>query len=81
LFFPGGKGMYGRYVHESVIAAGEEQSGCTIHIVTPQYDEGPIILQSTCPVLPSDTPETLAARVLELEHEAYPQALAKVIRG
>ncbi|HSI73564.1 MAG TPA: formyltransferase family protein, partial [Fimbriimonas sp.] len=77
----GGKGMYGRRVHEAVLAAGETESGCTIHLVTPVYDEGPIILQKTCPVLEGDTPETLATRVLQVEHEAYPEALAKVIRG
>lgn len=76
----GGKGMYGHRVHEAVIAAKEPESGCTVHWVTPVYDEGGIILQARCPVLPDDTHETLAARVLKLEHVAYPEALAKVIR-
>lgn len=75
----GGKGMYGHYVHEAVIASKDTESGCTVHLVTHEYDEGPIVLQLKCPVSPSDTPETLAARVLELEHQAYPQALRMVI--
>lgn len=75
----GGKGMYGIHVHEAVLAAGESESGCTVHWVSEQYDEGEAILQLRCPVLPDDTPETLAARVLSLEHQAYPQALARVI--
>jgi formyltetrahydrofolate-dependent phosphoribosylglycinamide formyltransferase len=77
----GGKGMYGKRVHEAVLEAGETESGCTIHLVTPVYDEGPIVLQKKCAVLPDDTPETLAARVLEVEHAAYPEALARVVRG
>ncbi len=76
----GGKGMYGHFVHEAVIAAGDTESGCTVHYVTEEYDEGPPILQMTCPVYPDDTPDTLAARVLALEHQAYPAALAKAIR-
>lgn len=77
----GGKGMYGRHVHEAVLAAGDLESGCTVHIVTENYDEGPIVLQLTCPVLPDDTPETLAERVLALEHRAFPLALKKVVEG
>lgn len=76
----GGKGMYGQRVHEAVIAAGETESGCTIHYVNEQYDEGAIILQRRCPVEAGDTPETLAARVLEQEHLAYVEALAKLLR-
>lgn len=75
----GGKGMYGHHVHEAVLAARESESGCSVHFVNEQYDDGAIILQKTCPVLPDDTPETLAARVLVLEHQAYVEALAKVI--
>ena len=75
----GGKGMYGTHVHEAVLAAGETESGCTVHKVTPVYDEGEIVLQMKCPVLPDDTAETLSARVLQLEHVAYPEALKKVI--
>jgi phosphoribosylglycinamide formyltransferase 1 len=73
----GGKGMYGMRVHEAVLAAGERESGCTVHFVNERYDEGAIVVQRTCPVLPGDTPESLAARVLEQEHLAYPEALRK----
>lgn len=75
----GGKGMYGVRVHQAVIAAKESESGCTVHLVTNQYDEGEILLQRTCPVLPEDTPESLATRVLFLEHRAYPEALKQLI--
>jgi formyltetrahydrofolate-dependent phosphoribosylglycinamide formyltransferase len=71
----GGKGMYGLNVHKAVIEAGETESGCTVHIVTPEYDDGEIILQVRCKVLATDTPEKLAERVLVLEHAAYPIAL------
>lgn len=74
----GGKGMYGHYVHEAVLAAGETESGCSVHWVTEQYDEGAIVHQMRCPVLPDDTPESLAARVLKLEHQCYYDALVKV---
>jgi phosphoribosylglycinamide formyltransferase 1 len=74
----GGKGMYGHYVHQAVIAAGETESGCTVHYVTEEYDEGQIILQAECSVGRADTPETLAAKVLKLEHKTYYQALKKV---
>ncbi len=74
----GGKGMYGHHVHEAVIAAGETESGCTVHLVNEHYDEGRILLQEKCPVLPDDTPETLAARVLECEHRAYARAVEMV---
>ncbi len=75
----GGKGMYGQAVHEAVIAAGEVESGCTVHFVTEDYDEGDIILQERCPVLPTDTPESLAERVLVLEHVAYSKAIQRVL--
>jgi len=75
----GGKGMYGKHVHEAVLAAGESESGCTVHIVTDVYDEGQILLQERCTVLPGDKAELLAARVLELELVAYPRALKMVI--
>jgi len=75
----GGKGMYGKRVHEAVIASGEIESGCSVHLVTEVYDDGPIVLQLKCPVLPDDTAETLAQRVLKLEHQAYPAALVKVM--
>ncbi len=76
----GGKGMYGIHVHEAVLAAGDGESGCTVHTVTERYDEGEPILQLRCPVLPDDTPESLAARVLALEHQAYPEALRRVLQ-
>lgn len=76
----GGKGMYGSHVHEAVLAAGDKESGCSVHLVTERYDEGPVVMQLRCPVEPEDTPETLAARVLELEKQAYWQAIAAAIR-
>lgn len=75
----GGKGMYGSHVHEAVIRSGDRESGCTVHRVTTRYDEGEIIVQLRCPVQLHDTPETLAAKVLALEHQAYPMALAQVL--
>lgn len=75
----GGKGMYGHHVHEAVLAAGERESGCTVHWVTENYDEGAAVLQMRCSVLLDDTPEVLGARVLALEHQAYAQALQQVI--
>jgi len=71
----GGKGMYGHHVHEAVLAAGETESGCTIHFADNEYDHGPIILQRRCPVLPGDTPEALADRVFHQELLAYPEAV------
>lgn len=71
----GGKGMYGRRVHEAVIASGAAVSGATVHLVDEEYDRGPIVLQRSVPVEEDDTPETLAARVLEVEHDIYPEAL------
>ena len=70
-----GKGMYGHHVHEAVIAAGAKQSGCTVHFVDNQYDHGPIILQQPVPVLPGDTPPSLAARIFEAECQTLPEAI------
>jgi formyltetrahydrofolate-dependent phosphoribosylglycinamide formyltransferase len=75
----GGRGMYASKVQEAVLAAGETVTGCTIHFVDEDYDSGTIILQRTCPVLPDDTVETLAARVLDEEHLAYPAAINQVL--
>ena len=75
----GGEGMYGIHVHEAVIEAGEIESGATVHMVNEEYDKGRIVMQSRVPVLKSDTPETLAARVLESEHTLYPDALEKLL--
>lgn len=77
----GGHGMYGRHVHEAVLAAGETESGCTVHLVTERYDEGPILAQARVPVLPDDTPESLAARVLVQEHQLYPSTLQELLHG
>lgn len=77
----GGKGFFGHKVHEAVLAAGEKESGCTVHFVDAQVDHGPIILQRRVPVLPGDTAETLARRVLAEEHIAYSQAIAMLAEG
>lgn len=77
----GGKGMYGERVHAAVFESGDLESGCTVHYVNEQYDEGQIVLQRRCPVLPGDSVQTLAARVLEQEHLAYAEALALAVRA
>jgi formyltetrahydrofolate-dependent phosphoribosylglycinamide formyltransferase len=71
----GGKGFYGRRVHEAVLASGVKVSGATVHFVDEEYDHGPILLQREVPVRPEDTVETLAGRVLEAEHQVYPEAV------
>lgn len=76
----GGQGMYGHHVHEAVLRAGDAVSGCTVHFVDDEYDRGPIILQKSCPVMPGDTADTLAARVFALECEAYPEAMERLFR-
>lgn len=75
----GGKGMYGDKVHEAVIAAGEKESGITIHRINEKYDDGAIICQKTCPVLPNDTPDSLASRVHTLEYEWFPKVIEQDI--
>lgn len=77
----GGKGMYGINVHKAVLAAGELQSGATVHLVNENYDEGDIVSQVVVPVKDDDTPESLAARVLEQEHRLYPITLEKISKG
>ena len=77
----GGKGMYGRHVHEAVLAAGETESGCTVHLVDDTYDTGPMVLQARVPVLPGDTPETLAERVQAAERAALPEGIVLVGRA
>ncbi len=77
----GGKGMYGHFVHEAVIEAGEKETGITIHLVDEHYDHGRHLFQAVCPVLQGDTPETLAARVLRLEHENFPRVIAGFIQA
>lgn len=68
----GGRGMYGRRVHEAVLASGARESGATVHLVDEVYDHGEILAQVRVPVLPDDTPQRLAARVLEVEHRLLP---------
>jgi phosphoribosylglycinamide formyltransferase 1 len=75
----GGKGMYGQYVHEAVLQAGEVESGITIHYVDEQYDNGDIIFQTACPILADDTPETIANRIHHLEHLHYPRVVEETI--
>lgn len=76
----GGKGMYGNFVHEAVLNAEETKSGITIHLVDEQYDHGDHLFQISIPVLPGDTPETLANRIHVLEHEHYPVQIEKFIK-
>ena len=71
----GGVGMWGHHVHEAVLAAGETESGCTVHLVNEVCDGGEILLQKKVPVLPDDTPETLYARIAPKEHEALLEGL------
>lgn len=75
----GGKGMYGSRVHEAVVAAGEKESGITIHYINERYDEGNTIFQATCPVLPDDTPEDVAEKVHALEYKHFPLIIEKVL--
>jgi formyltetrahydrofolate-dependent phosphoribosylglycinamide formyltransferase len=77
----GGKGMWGHHVHEAVLAAGCKVSGCTVHFVNNEYDEGPIIVQRTCEVAEDDDPDTLAARVFQQECIAYPTAIQLCAEG
>jgi len=77
----GGRGMYGARVHQVVLDHGCKVSGCTVHFVDAQYDNGPIILQRTCPVLDDDTAQTLAHRVFDEEKVAYPDAIRLFHRG
>ncbi|MBT4482713.1 MAG: phosphoribosylglycinamide formyltransferase [Candidatus Latescibacteria bacterium] len=74
----GGDGMYGMNVHKAVVAAGEKESGPTVHIVDSQYDHGCILAQINIPVQPDDTPETLQKKVLEKEHIIYPETIKKL---
>lgn len=77
----GGAGMYGHHVHEAVLAAGETESGCTVHFCDPEYDHGPIIAQRTVAIEPADTPEALAARVQIAERDLYPEAIGLIAAG
>ena len=75
----GGKGMYGENVHKAVLEAGDTQSGITIHMVDEEYDHGKTFFQATLPVLPSDTPDSLAEKIHVLEHQHYPHQIEKWI--
>jgi phosphoribosylglycinamide formyltransferase 1 len=76
-----GQGFYGHRVHEAVLAAGVKRSGATVHFVGDAYDEGPILLQDSVPVLDDDTPDTLAARVQALERRLVPEAIRLIAEG
>ncbi|MGH7569610.1 MAG: phosphoribosylglycinamide formyltransferase [Gemmatimonadales bacterium] len=76
----GGPGMYGRRVHEAVLASGVTVTGATVHYVDEQYDRGPIIAQWPVPVRPDDTPDTLAARVVAVEHQLLPAVVRELAR-
>ena len=73
--------MYGNFVHEAVIKSGETKTGITIHVVDELYDNGRIVFTATCPVLPNDTPETLAQRIHQLEHQYYPKVIEEYIEN
>jgi phosphoribosylglycinamide formyltransferase-1 len=75
----GGKGMYGHFVHEAVIGAGEKESGITIHYVNEKYDDGATILQERCVILPEDTPASLAQKIQVLEHTWYPVIVERLL--
>lgn len=77
----GGEGLYGRRVHEAVLASGDRTTGVTIHLVDEEYDRGPVVAQCEVEVLPGDSVETLAARVLEQEHKLYVNTLIKIAEG
>ena len=77
----GGPGFYGRRVHQAVLDYGCRWTGATVHLVDDQYDSGPVVLQEPVPVEPDDTAESLAARVLRLEHRLYPEALRLFASG
>ncbi len=77
----GGKGMYGQNVHKAVLESGDSESGATVHLVDEIYDNGKILEQAKVAVLDDDTPESLAARVLEQEHKLYPETIEKLIKG
>lgn len=76
----GGKGMYGIHVHQAVLAAGEKESGITIHYVNEKYDEGNVILQAHCPVRKEDNAEQLAERIHTLEHFYFPRTIEFLLR-
>ena len=76
----GGKGMYGKHVHQAVLESGDKETGITIHFIDENYDEGQIIAQYKCPVSKNDTIDTVAFKVQQLEHQYYPKALFQVAK-
>jgi len=77
----GGKGMYGEKVHQAVKESGDDQSGITIHLVNEKYDEGDILLQAHCAILPEDTPADIAEKVHALEYQYYPKVIESVLKN
>lgn len=77
----GGKGMYGDRVHEAVVAAGDTESGITIHLIDQDYDKGTTFFQATCPVLPTDTPHDVAEKVHALEYKHFPHVIEEILRS
>jgi len=77
----GGPGMYGENIHRAVLAAGESETGVTIHVVEGEYDSGPVLAQRRIKVEPADTVESLAARVLAVEHELYVDTIGAILEG
>jgi formyltetrahydrofolate-dependent phosphoribosylglycinamide formyltransferase len=77
----GGKGMYGRRVHEAVLASGTRETGASVHLVDERYDEGAVLARARVPVLPTDTPDVLAERVLEVEHRLLPAVVLAAARA
>ncbi|MBN2175169.1 MAG: phosphoribosylglycinamide formyltransferase [Bacteroidales bacterium] len=75
----GGKGMYGMHVHETVLNAGDKESGISIHYVNERYDEGKLIFQAKCSVDENETPESLAGKIHQLEYEHYPRIIEKIL--
>jgi len=76
----GGKGFYGSNVHKAVLEAGDPESGCTVHIVTEEFDKGPILAQTKVPVHENDTPQILAERILKEEHKLFPETIKQHIQ-
>jgi phosphoribosylglycinamide formyltransferase-1 len=77
----GGRGMYGLRVHQSVLASGDTETGATVHLVDEEYDHGRTLAQQTVPVLPNDTPETLAERTLQVEHALLVDTVRRIVEG
>lgn len=77
----GGKGFFGLNVHRAVLEAGEEESGCSVHVVTEEFDEGPVVARAKIKVQPNDSPELLAKRILTEEHKLYPKAIQKHLQN